>query len=84
MPWRRPKTAGHSLLDLAGKNNVGCGQHEYSERLSDDHHAAGTYSATGIAPCMVANRISYFFNVDASDISWSPWVQSPYCALLLM
>lgn len=64
--------AGYSLLDLAGKHIgvfVGCGQHEYSERLADNHHAAGTYSATGIAPCMVANRISYFFDMDGPSVA---------------
>lgn len=58
--------AGQTLLDLAGKKIgvfVGAGQHEYSERLGEDHFAAKTFTATGLAPCMLANRISYFFDV---------------------
>ncbi|KAK4098855.1 putative polyketide synthase [Parathielavia hyrcaniae] len=57
---------GQTLLDLAGKKIgvfVGAGQHEYSERLGEDLFAAKTFTATGLAPCMLANRISYFFDV---------------------
>ncbi|KAI1297050.1 putative polyketide synthase [Xylaria venustula] len=63
--------AGHSLLDLAGKKIgvfIGGGQIEYSQRLADDPHAAKTFSATGVAPCMAANRISYFFDIDGPSI----------------
>ncbi|RYC55767.1 hypothetical protein CHU98_g10440 [Xylaria longipes] len=64
--------AGHSLLDLAGKKIgvfIGSGQHEYSQRLGDDPHAAKTWSATGVAPCMAANRLSYFFDIDGPSIT---------------
>ncbi|KAI0543419.1 putative polyketide synthase [Xylaria curta] len=64
--------AGHSLLDLAGKKIgvfVGSGQNEYAARLSDDPYATKTFSATGIAPCMAANRISYFFDIDGPSIT---------------
>ena len=64
--------AGLSLLDIAGKKigvYIGCGQHEYSQRLNDDQHAAKTFSATGIAPCMVANRLSYFFDIDGPSVA---------------
>ncbi|KAI0968650.1 putative polyketide synthase [Xylaria arbuscula] len=63
--------AGHSLLDLAGKKIgvfIGGGQIEYSQRLADDPHAAKTFSATGVAPCMAANRLSYFFDIDGPSI----------------
>lgn len=63
--------AGHSLLDLAGKKIgvfIGSGQNEYSQRLGDDYHTAKTFSATGVAPCMAANRISYFFDIDGPSI----------------
>ncbi|KAI0456999.1 putative polyketide synthase [Xylaria acuta] len=64
--------AGHSLLDLAGKKIgvfIGSGQSEYSQRLGDDPYAATTFSATGVAPCMAANRISYFFDIDGPSIT---------------
>ncbi|KAI1147950.1 putative polyketide synthase [Nemania diffusa] len=63
--------AGHSLLDLAGKKIgvfVGGGGNEYSHRLSDDVFATKTFSATGVATCMAANRISYFFDLDGPSI----------------
>ncbi|KAG6006385.1 Type I Iterative PKS [Claviceps maximensis] len=64
--------AGKTLLDLAGKNIgvfIGSGQHEYSRRLGDDIHTSTTFSATGVAPCMMANRISYFFDIDGPSIA---------------
>lgn len=63
--------AGHSLLDLAGKKIgvfVGCGQTEYPQRMADDPHTTNTFSATGLAQCMGANRISYFFNIDGPSM----------------
>ncbi|KAG6281496.1 Type I Iterative PKS [Claviceps purpurea] len=64
--------AGKTLLDLAGKNIgvfIGSGQHEYSGRLVDDRHSANTFTATGVAPCMIANRISYFFDIDGPSVA---------------
>ncbi|KAG5930610.1 Type I Iterative PKS [Claviceps africana] len=64
--------AGKTLLDLAGKNIgvfIGSGQHEYVRRLGDDLHSANTFTATGVAPCMIANRISYFFDIDGPSIA---------------
>jgi len=63
--------AGHSLLDLAGKKIgvfIGSGQHEYSQRLGDDEFSTHTFSGTGVAPCMAANRISYFFDIDGPSV----------------
>ncbi|KAK8028300.1 polyketide synthase [Apiospora marii] len=59
--------AGHSLNSIAGQNIgvfIGSGQHEYSGCLTDDHFGVKTFTATGIAPCMLANRLSYFFDID--------------------
>ena len=64
--------AGYGLVDLAGKKigvYIGGGQHEYSQRLADDQFSAKTFSATGVAPCMVANRISYFFDIDGPSVA---------------
>lgn len=58
--------AGKTLLDLAGKKIgvfVGSAQHEYSHRLGDDEFSTNTFSGTGVAPCMAANRLSYFFDL---------------------
>lgn len=64
--------AGKSLLDLDGQHIgvfIGAGQHEYSQRLGDDQFSPGTFSATGVAPCMAANRISYFFNINGPSVA---------------
>ena len=47
---------------------VGSGQHEYSQRLGDDEFSTHTFSGTGVAPCMAANRISYFFDIDGPSV----------------
>ncbi|CAH0028125.1 unnamed protein product [Clonostachys rhizophaga] len=65
------ENAGYSLLDLAGKNigsYVALGAMEYANRLFGDVFAATTFSATGIAPCMFANRLSYFFDIHGPSI----------------
>ncbi|KAI5247676.1 putative polyketide synthase [Aureobasidium subglaciale] len=64
--------AGKTLLDLAGQKigvYIGSGQHEYSQRLGDDQFSAKTFSATGVAPCMAANRVSYFLDIDGPSIT---------------
>lgn len=63
--------AGKTFVDLAGKKIgvfVGSGQHEYAQRLGDDEHAIQTFSGTGAAPCMAANRVSYFFDIDGPSV----------------
>ncbi|KAK8042488.1 polyketide synthase [Apiospora phragmitis] len=59
--------AGHSLNSLAGQQIgvfIGSGQHDYSGCLTDDIFGVKTFTATGLAPCMLANRLSYFFDID--------------------
>lgn len=66
------ESAGQSLLDLAGKKIgvfVGCGGQEYAQRLSEDSYKTSTFSATGVAPCMFANRLSYFFDVTGPSVA---------------
>ena len=64
--------AGYSLLEMSGEKIgvfMGAGQHEYANGLTDDQFSPGTFSATGVAPCMLANRISYFLNIDGPSIA---------------
>lgn len=66
------ENAGHSLLDLAGKKIgvfVGCGSLEYGQRISEDLFSTSTFSATGTAPCMFANRLSYFFDINGPSVA---------------
>ncbi|KAJ6151550.1 hypothetical protein N7470_007147 [Penicillium chermesinum] len=64
--------AGYSLTDLNGQRIgvfMGAGQHEYSTNLTDDQFFPGTFSATGVAPCMLSNRVSYFLNIDGPSVA---------------
>lgn len=64
--------AGYGLTDLSGQRVgvfMGAGQHEYSSNLTDDQFSPGTFSATGVAPCMLSNRVSYFLNIDGPSIA---------------
>ncbi|PLB49064.1 polyketide synthase-like protein [Aspergillus steynii IBT 23096] len=66
------ENAGHSLIDLAGKKIgvfVGCGSQEYAHRTSEDLYSTSTFSATGVASCMFANRLSYFFDVNGPSVA---------------
>lgn len=66
------ENAGHSLIDLAGKKVgvfVGCGSQEYAHRTSEDLYSTSTFSATGVASCMFANRLSYFFDVNGPSVA---------------
>ncbi|RYP74772.1 hypothetical protein DL769_003946 [Monosporascus sp. CRB-8-3] len=66
------ENAGHGLLDLAGKKVgvfVGCGSLEYGHRMSEDLFSTSTFSATGTAPCMFANRLSYFFDINGPSVA---------------
>ncbi|KAK8091924.1 polyketide synthase [Apiospora hydei] len=76
--------AGLGLQDIAGKKIgvfVGSGQHEYAQRLGDDEHVVQTFSGTGNAVCMAANRVSYFFDIDGpSVVSDAACASSVYAA----
>jgi acyl transferase domain-containing protein len=64
--------AGLGLLDLAGRKvGVFCGSapSDYYQRLGDDEFAVGTFSASGMVPCMLANRVSYFFDIDGPSVT---------------
>lgn len=76
--------AGLGLADIAGQKIgvfVGSGQHEYAQRLGDDEHVVQTFSGTGNAVCMAANRVSYFFDIDGpSVVSDAACASSVYAA----
>ncbi|KAL2063467.1 hypothetical protein VTL71DRAFT_5272 [Oculimacula yallundae] len=65
--------AGKTLLDLAGQNIgvfIGSALHEYSYRIGEDEFSTTTFSGTGIAPCMAANRVSYFFDINGPSATY--------------
>ncbi|KAK0736272.1 hypothetical protein B0T21DRAFT_288533 [Apiosordaria backusii] len=66
------ENAGQSLLDIAGKNIgvfVACGSQEYAHRVAEDLAKTTAWTATGIAACMFANRLSYFFDVHGPSVA---------------
>jgi acyl transferase domain-containing protein len=66
------ESAGHSLLDLAGANIgvfAAIGSPEYGQQVAEDLPATNKWTAAGNAPCMFANRLSYFFDLTGPSIS---------------
>ncbi|GAB1320914.1 Type I Iterative PKS [Madurella fahalii] len=66
------ENAGHSLLDLAGKNigvYVAVGSQEYAHQVAEDLLKTSAFTATGIAGCMFANRLSYFFDIHGPSVA---------------
>lgn len=66
------ENAGIRLIDLAGAN-IGVfsaiGTTEYGQQSSEDLSSTTTWSALGNAPCMFANRLSYFFDLNGPSIA---------------
>jgi acyl transferase domain-containing protein len=66
------ESAGLSLVDIAGANIgafVAIGSTEYGQQSSEDLFSTTTWTALGGAPCMFANRLSYFFDLNGPSIS---------------
>lgn len=60
--WAALEDAGMDPGDLAGSDTglfVGVGSSEYAELIQRSGAATDAYSSTGLAPSMLANRISY-------------------------
>lgn len=66
------ESAGLSLADIAGANIgvfAALGASEYGQQMSEDLPSTTTWASTGTAPCMFANRLSYFFDLTGPSIS---------------
>ncbi|KAH7318294.1 putative polyketide synthase [Stachybotrys elegans] len=66
------ENAGMPLQDLKGSNTgvyVGTMGYDYSTLIQRDISNMPTYSATGTAPSILANRLSYFFNWHGPSIA---------------
>ncbi|KIM94801.1 hypothetical protein OIDMADRAFT_172503 [Oidiodendron maius Zn] len=64
--------AGISLADIAGANIgvfAAIGSTEYGQQSSEDLFSTTAWTALGGAPCMFANRLSYFFDLNGPSIS---------------
>jgi acyl transferase domain-containing protein len=66
------ENAGISLVDLAGAD-IGVfsaiGSTEFEHQSSEDLFSTTAWTALGVATCMFANRLSYFFNLKGPSIS---------------
>ncbi|KPM39275.1 Lovastatin diketide synthase LovF [Neonectria ditissima] len=66
------ESAGVSLADLAGSNTgvfSAIGSPEHGHMLGEDMPASSTWTCAGGAPCMFANRLSYFFDLSGPSIA---------------
>lgn len=66
------ESAGITLLDLAGSNTgvfsaIGSPEHGYM--MGEDLPASSNWTCVGGAPCMFANRLSYFFDLSGPSIA---------------
>ncbi|TMC15468.1 MAG: polyketide synthase, partial [Chloroflexi bacterium] len=64
--WKAIEDAGYSAESLSGSNTalfVGTASSGYNERLLQAGVAIEGYSATGLAPSVGPNRMSYFLNL---------------------
>jgi acyl transferase domain-containing protein len=66
------ESAGISLHDLAGSNTgvfSAIGSPEHGHMLGEDLPASSTWTCPGGAPCMFANRLSYFFDLTGPSVA---------------
>ena len=64
--------AGIPLEKVSGSNTsvyTGCFSDDYKQAISRDPSTLPTYAATGIAASMLANRISWFFNLTGPSVN---------------
>lgn len=66
------ENAGIPLVDLAGSNVGVFAANEsldYGDQTTQDPPSMNQYTGIGMAPCMFANRLSYFFDLKGPSIS---------------
>lgn len=80
------ESAGITLADLAGtKTGVFAANDvsDYSAHTFEDLPTTSKYTAIGTAPCMFANRLSYFFDLTGPSIAvrWGKYYRSVHISL---
>ena len=66
------KPAGLTLDQVAGSKtsvHTGCFSNDYTLLLTKDVEKLPRYAATGNAPSMLANRISWFFDLTGASVN---------------
>lgn len=65
-------SAGIPLAKCSGSDTsvyTGCFTYDYLSILQQDFEAEQRYAATGLAPSMLANRLSWFFNFKGTSVN---------------
>ena len=78
------ENAGITLERVAGSKtsvHTGCFTNDYQLLLTKDPLAPPKYAATGIAPSMLANRISWYFNLTGPSVNLDSACSSSLMAL---
>ena len=80
------ENGGVPLEKVAGRNvgvYIGASISDYSEIIGKDPQTGSTYQATGTSSSILANRISYFFNLKGPSLSTDTACSSSMTALAL-
>ena len=78
--------AGISISDCSGSDTsvyTGSFTNDYLSILQQDHQAEQRHAAMGIAPSMLANRVSWFFNLKGTSMNLDSACSSSLVALHL-
>ncbi|EAW07064.1 putative polyketide synthase [Aspergillus clavatus NRRL 1] len=70
--YRALENAGISMESVKGSKtsvHTGCFTHDYEIMMNSDPLFMSKYAATGTAPSMIANRVSWFFDLAGPSIS---------------
>lgn len=76
--------AGMKIEDVAGSNTsvfVGCFSDDYKSLNSRDPERLAQYTTTGIFDCMLANRLSWFYNFTGNSVTLDTACSSSLIAL---
>ena len=63
--------------------HIGCFSHEYEILFARDPEALAKYQASGTGPAMLANRLSWFYNLNGPSIALDTACSSSMNALYL-
>lgn len=78
--------AGIPISELSGSDTsvyTGCFTNDYLSILQQDPQAEQRHAAMGIAPSMLANRVSWFFNLKGTSMNLDSACSSSLLALHL-
>ncbi|KAK2617040.1 hypothetical protein QQS21_000134 [Conoideocrella luteorostrata] len=84
--YRALEDAGIPMEKCAGSDTsvyTGCFTNDYLNILQQDYEAEQTHAAVGIAPSMLANRVSWFFNFKGTSMNIDSACSSSLVALHL-